>query len=240
LVVRAQALYEELWAINTRLFQRLRSTLSAANTTPEQRLRILRSYIPQNPRSLNSGDYDALDVLVNSILYLDQDGEPEAILGDPEMIRYQPTPARVILELIEQGQIGSSDIFYDLGSGRGHVAILIALLTGARVVGVEIDHGLCTAAQQSIRRLALPTATILCSDAREADLAAGTIFYMYTPFTGMILATVLERLRLIAMQHPIRLCTYGPYLAAVTSQPWLTRMAMPGNAPTTMNVYTSQ
>jgi hypothetical protein len=239
LAVRAQALYDELWAINTRLFQRLRNTLSAANTTPEQRLQILRSYIPPDSLPSRSGDYDALDVLVNGILYLDQEAASEAALGDPEMIRYLPTPARVILELIEQAQIRSSDIFYDLGSGRGHVAILVALLTGARVVGVEIDQGLCAAAQQSIRNFDLPSATILCSDAREADLAAGTIFYMYTPFTGTILATVLERLRLIAMQHPIRLCIYGPYLTAVASQPWLTRMAVPGNAPTAMSVYTA-
>jgi hypothetical protein len=118
--------------------------------------------------------------------------------------------------------------------------MLVALLTGARVVGVEIDQGLCTAAQQSIQRLALPNATMLCGDAREADLAAGTIFYMYTPFTGTILSTVLERLRLIAMQHPIQLCIYGPYLAAVASQPWLTRMVMPGNAPTAISMYTRQ
>ncbi len=225
---RAMILHAELSAINTRLFQHLCTTITLPTTTPDQRLQLLRRYISPNSPPFDSGEYDALDVLVNGILQLDQHTEPEEAVGDPEMIRYQPTPARAILELIEQMQIRPTDVFYDLGSGLGHVTILVALLTEASAVGIEIDQGLCDVAQHCIRRLALPTATMVCSDVRAADLSEGTIFYMYTPFTGTILQAVLERLRLIAMQHPIRLCTYGPYLAEVALQPWLTPVSAVG------------
>jgi len=49
-----------------------------------------------------------------------------------EMIAYRPTPAHAILELIKDANLCQDDVFCDLGSGLGHVVMLVALLSGAR------------------------------------------------------------------------------------------------------------
>lgn len=56
---------------------------------------------------------------------------------------------------------------------------------------------------------------------READLSAGTVFFLYTPFTGAILRTVLDRLRHEARRRPIRICSYGPCTPLIAQELWL-------------------
>ena len=41
-------------------------------------------------------------------------------------------------------------------------------------------------------RLKLERVTFIQQDARAADFSGGTVFYLYTPFTGSILRSVLD------------------------------------------------
>jgi hypothetical protein len=59
------------------------------------------------------------------------------------------------------------------------------------------------------------------ADARYADYSEGTVFFLYTPFKGRLLAQVLERLRVEAQHRRITLFTYGPCTPQVARQPWL-------------------
>jgi len=52
-------------------------------------------------------------------------------------------------------------------------------------------------------------------------LSEGTVFYLYTPFTGGILRTVLDRLRREAARRAIRVCTFGPCAVTVAEEGWL-------------------
>ncbi len=137
------------------------------------------------------------------------------------MVPYQPTPARVILELIDRADIRPDDIFYDLGSGLGQVPILVNLLTGARARGIEAEPGYCVFARRCAERLNTPQVQFLNIDAREADYAEGTVFYLYTPFTGKMLEQVLSRVAAQTGLRRIRLVSYGPCAAAVSRQGWL-------------------
>jgi SAM-dependent methyltransferase len=137
------------------------------------------------------------------------------------MVYYQPTPARVILELVEKADIGGGDVFYDLGSGLGQVPILVNLLTGARAVGVEFEPAYCEHAQECARRMNLSQVAFVNLDARVADYADGTVFFMYTPFEGQLLQEVLGRLRDEARKRVLRVCTYGPCTRQVSGQDWL-------------------
>jgi hypothetical protein len=58
-------------------------------------------------------------------------------------------------------------------------------------------------------------------DARDADYAAGTVFFMFTPFVGSMLQAVLDRLYLESKKRAIRVCTFGPCTLEVAKQPWL-------------------
>ena len=92
-------------------------------------------YVPQRWGQPHHG-YENLDFLLNEILI--PQPHPQANL-QPEygMVRYQPTPASVILELTERIAFTDDDVFYDLGSGLRKVTMLVRLLTGVRCVGIE-------------------------------------------------------------------------------------------------------
>jgi SAM-dependent methyltransferase len=164
--------------------------------------------------------YDRLDRLVSGIL--DRDVFPEATLEpEPEMVLQQRTPARITFALVRRTNLGPQDCFYDLGSGMGHVTTLVHLLSGAPSRGVEFEPAFCGYARACAAALDLTQVAFINADARRADYAEGTIFFMYTPCEGAMLLEVLERLRERARRGPIRLATYGACTAIVAQQDWL-------------------
>ena len=163
--------------------------------------------------------YDHLDELIAGVLDLHEPVTQTAL--EPEMVFYQPTPVRHTLEMIRLSELGEGDVLIDLGSGLGHVPILASILTGARTIGVEIDPALRRCASECAQRLGLGRVTFLEGDAREADLSLGTVFHLYTPFTGAMLRAVLDRLQSEAERRAIRVCSLGPCASAVAEEPWL-------------------
>src|SRR5206468_2904352 len=113
---------------------------------------------------------------------------PDATRGsDPEMVHYEPTPARVILDLVDHAGLRADDVLYDLGSGLGQVVILVNLLTGIPTRGVECQSALCAAARGYAEGLGLWDVAFVEADARAVDFADGTMFYLFTPFRGRML-----------------------------------------------------
>lgn len=219
LLARAAALGSRLEAANTRVVERLRHLVASGRATPERLLRALVRYAgPPGP----AGAYDTLDVLVSGLLDGGVPDAPRVALG-PEMVFYQPTPARSILALVERVALGPSDVLYDLGSGLGHVALLGALLSGARACGVEIEPAYCAYARETARRLRVKGVELVEGDLCNAPLAGGTVYYLYTPVRGALLVRVLARLREEASRRALRVCTLGPCTAEVAAAaPWLT------------------
>jgi SAM-dependent methyltransferase len=140
------------------------------------------------------------------------------------MVFYQPTPARIIFELVERAEFQKDGTFYDLGSGLGQVVILVNLLSGATAKGVEFDPAYCDYARRCAQELNLSKVDFVNADAREADYADGTAFFLYTPFEGKMLQEVLERLKGEAQRRRIQVYTYGPCTVQVSRQDWLKRV----------------
>jgi hypothetical protein len=69
--------------------------------------------------------------------------------------------------------------------------------------------------------LNLANVTFIQQDARDADYSFGTVFYLYTPFTGTILRSVLDSLRSEAANREIQVCTFGPCTPTVAKEEWL-------------------
>jgi hypothetical protein len=170
--------------------------------------------------------YDWLDELIGGMLKL---REPESADVRPgfEMVFYQPTPARHILQMLRLCALSAGDVLVDLGSGLGHVPILAALLTRARCVGIELEPTYIATARACACSLGLSRAEFQQQDARAADISTGTVFYLYTPFTGSILESVLRRLQQESRQRVLRICTFGPCTLTVAREPWLTAHATP-------------
>jgi hypothetical protein len=218
----AERLQRRLEAVDEGLFQSLRSAIRGG-CRGEALRRAIERYVGA-PAAESEGraivGYDSLDRLVNGML--GSDALPEARLEpEPEMVLYQKTPARIIFELAKRANLGPRDLFYDLGSGMGHVTTLVHLLSGARARGVEFEPAFCEYARACATALRLTEVEFINADARRADYGEGSFFFMYTPFEGAMLLEVLERLRERSRSGPIRLATYGPCTAIVAQQGWL-------------------
>lgn len=222
----AQRVKRQLEAIDAALFQHLRADIRNGNCTGAALKALIDTHVGRDssasPPQAAPG-YDSLDLFVNGLL-LTQPAPTETTAREPEMVFYQKTPAKVIFELVVQAQLSHQDIFYDLGSGLGHVPILVHLLSGVAARGIEVEPAYCAYARACAADLNLPRVTFIQADARTAELSAGTVFFMYTPFEGEMLHAVLERLRGEARHRMIRLFTYGPCTAQVARQRWLTRV----------------
>lgn len=221
---RAESLKNRLEEINEKLVQRLRVDIRSGNYTSENFYQFDK-YVGRALRERNRDEagYDALDTFVNDLLRTDI-ALKETKQREPDMVFLQPTPARIVLELVEKANIVKDDVFYDLGSGLGQVPILVRLLTGAKTKGVEFKPAYCDYAQQCAKRLNLLHVEFMNRDARDADYSDGTIFFMYTPFTGELLQEVLERLKGESRKRSIKICTYGPCTPHVSNQSWLRRI----------------
>jgi hypothetical protein len=219
--VRAQALRAKLEAANFELCQSIRGEI-LRGACPALFAREL-----ERPAAPPAGDhYDHLDELLAGVFAFPEPDGAES-RADAEQVFYQPTPARHIFAMIREARITAADTLIDLGSGLGHVPLLVAACTGARAIGIELEAAYVASARRSAEALRLQMTTFVAEDARVADLSGGTVFYLYTPFTGSILRTVLDRLRAEAGQRAIRVCTFGPCVATVVREGWLLPATVP-------------
>lgn len=216
---RAADLWQDLIAVNDRLFHRLRGQIVSGSITAAALHQMVETYVGQ--ASYNDAyAYDNLDVFVDGLLGLGRaPQETQAIV--PGMIGYQATPARLVLDLIARTNPSAHDVFYDIGSGLGRVVLLAGLLSPAQAKGIEFEPAYCAYAQQLAQHLHLSHVTFLNVDARQAEYTDGTVFFLYTPCIGPMLQDVLDALHVQARTRPITLVTYGPCTAHVAQQPWL-------------------
>jgi hypothetical protein len=216
---RAMILQAQMEAANAGLCQLLRAEIVAGH----------RSLLPwlQGPASQErtampspGAGFDSRDELLSGILQF-QEPQLTILEGSPEMVPYQPTPARHVLHLIEAAALTEDDCFVDLGSGLGHVPLLVSMLTGIPCFGVEIQPAYVACARQCAEGLNLRSVDFCSEDARFADLSRGTVFYLYSPFSGSILNDVLRSLREESTRRPIRICSLGPCTRIIAGETWL-------------------
>lgn len=136
---------------------------------------------------------------------------PERSSAPPgaDLVGYHASGARAVLEAVEQAPIRAADVVIDLGAGLGKPGLLIHLLTGARVRGIELQADLVRHARIAIARAGAGDVTIEQGDAAEAPIEDGTVFFLYAPFTGPVLERVVDRLDDLASRKRIVVCTLG-------------------------------
>jgi hypothetical protein len=238
----AQLLGERLEETNARLFVDTRRFIQTHRASPDR----LRSFFDRytNYARGSAGEahigYDGLDALFQGVLNFD--AQPTIYqLPDQEMVHFEPTPVRAIFDLLDNADLKSGDVFYDLGSGLGNVAILVALFRPDVVVkGVEYEPVYCRFAARQAAELGLSQIEFIQADAREAVYTDGTVFFMFTPFKDGMLQTVLDRLRVEAQTRPIKICSYGSCTFHIAAQPWLTLTDPAANHAYKLAVFSSK
>jgi hypothetical protein len=139
----------------------------------------------------------------------------------PHGIGYHASGVAAIVRMLIEVPVVAGDVLVDLGAGLGKVVLLTRLLTGAAARGIELRPALVNCAREAAARIGLRDVTYAEGDARVADVADGTVFYLYAPFTGPILAEVMTRLRSVASRRAIVVCTLG--IDVDREAPWLVR-----------------
>jgi len=139
----------------------------------------------------------------------------------PGCVPYLPSPVDVLLRMVDQTPIRSSDTFVDVGAGTGRAAAFVHLLTGASVVGLEVQRSLAGVARELAARLAIPHMAAVEGDAAQlaGQMVIGTVFFLYCPFSGHRLEKVLADLEPIARTRTIHVCAVDLPLPACS---WLT------------------
>jgi SAM-dependent methyltransferase len=236
----AETVRTRLEGVDKGLFRRLRQEIASGDCTSAELRQRIAGYAGDASRGGRQADegYDSLDALVNGLLLTEVAPEGPS-QRDPEMFFYQPTPARIVLEMVDTADFRQHDVFYDIGSGLGQVSILVHLLTGIRAKGVEVEPAYCDYARRCAGGLSLTQVQFITVDAREADYSDGTIFFLYTPFEGRMLERVLERIRHVSTKRKIRLYTYGACTLQVTRQRWLERLDQNGNQVNRLAMFTT-
>jgi hypothetical protein len=238
----AERVKRQLENIDNNLFQRLRADIRMGSCTGTALKGLINEYVGRDSNGNHQQDeigYDSLDVFINGLLLI-QAVPIETKAREPEMVYYQPTPARIIFELIEKAHLTQEDVFYDLGSGLGQVPILVNLLSGATAKGIEFEPAYCDYARVCAADLNLSYVEFINVDARIADYSEGTVFFMYTPFEGRVLQEVLEKLWGESRRRRLRLFTYGPCTPQVSRQSWLKCVDQNGDHLYKLGVFRSR
>lgn len=209
----AERLVEAMEAVDRGLFESLRERIRSGQGRQALAPWLAGEVLPGQ-------HYDALDALLAGVLAIDEPGMDDTA-PPADMVFYQPSPARHIVDGIRRASIVADDVVLDLGSGLGHVPMLVHVLTGAQTRGVEREPAYVDSASRAASALALGDVTFVAGDARNAALAGVDVFYLFTPFIGTVLRDVLARIEAEAARRAVRVVVLGPCARTFARMPWL-------------------
>jgi SAM-dependent methyltransferase len=137
-----------------------------------------------------------------------------------DCVAYLPCSVDVLLRLVERVPVQAADIVVDIGSGLGRAAALMHLLSGATVVGIEVQHALVQAAREVTDRLGLTRVSFVEGEASglAATMPAGTVYFLYCPFSGERLARTLDGIEAVARSRRVSVCAVD---LPLPQRPWL-------------------
>ncbi len=232
---RVRALQTDLKRRNQALFQTLRIAIRTGIVTPRQLRTLFESNCRYRPADMACQHWgaEAADALAAGLFRSDcppqQWDGGDAVFDAPlfergadEMIHYESTPVSALLELVDRVPLTRADRFVDIGSGLGQVVLLVHLLTGVEAIGLEVMPAFVEQARRDAATLGIDGVTFRQGDARTADLCAGTVYFLFSPFRGQMLQTALDRLRREATARRLTICSFGPCTEQIAAEMWLT------------------
>ncbi len=151
-------------------------------------------------------------------------------------VPYLPCAIDVLLRIADLVPVRATDVLVDIGAGLGRAAVLMHLLTGASAIGIEVQLGHVAVARELVNRLHLSRVTFVAGDAGQVapDFAAGSVFFLYCPFSGERLVTLLGHIEAIARTREVYVCAVDLPLPPCE---WLERV---GPEAGDLGVYRSQ
>jgi len=166
---------------------------------------------------------DARDHFVEEVLGIAYPPLDEAV-PEPELVTYCPSGYDEIVHAFEVTRLAPGERFLDIGSGAGKSVLLATLLHGAVGFGIERDADVFELSRVAATELAAD-ACFTHDDARTAPLVPADVVFMYVPFTGTTLASVMTRLLAAPPRFlcasPLDLARYPSLEAVGEPRSWL-------------------
>ncbi len=96
-----------------------------------------------------------------------------------EIYAYGETPFATYEKLVRECGVGSNDIWYEMGAGRGKGCFWLAHFAKCQVVGVEWIPQFVRQAEWILALFPSSQVRFECKEMKEADLSRATIIYLY-------------------------------------------------------------
>jgi histone methylation protein DOT1 len=133
-----------------------------------------------------------------------------------------------IRRLIRALHLRPDDVIYDIGSGMGRIVCMLSRERVKKVVGLELLPELCDISRANAANLRgrRSPIEIRCGDASTADIADGTIYFLYNPFGRETLMDFLQNLETSLVKNPrmLRLVYYNSnYGELIEKLSWIER-----------------
>ena len=169
--------------------------------------------------ALDSLPYHCRDQWIDDLFGFDPLAEDGADLPQG-CVPYMPCSVNLLLAMLDAIQMGSDDVFVDIGAGPGRVTTLVHLLTGAGAIGIEVQAGHVQQSKILTRSLGMKRVATVHGDATRlvGCIPVGTVFFLYCPFGASRLDQVFDTLESLAMARPIRVCCV--YMPPIERSGW--------------------
>ncbi len=149
---------------------------------------------------------------------------------------FVPSAYRDIFSFLRAVDVGTDDVFVDLGAGYGRTVFVASWLGAARAIGVDLVQTLTDGADVNRRRSILKDRNIefVCANALDFAEPDMSILYMFHPFGEAILEQVLANIHAARSTRPssrkLRIIYANPvYDRTLEKSGWLKKTAhMPG------------
>jgi SAM-dependent methyltransferase len=119
-------------------------------------------------------------------------------------VHYTPLPYQIIFRVLKTLTLGPSDVFVDIGCGKGRVLCCACRTNVGRVVGIEINDVLVRQAVANLESLrgSRGQGQVVSMFAEEYDYSDATVIYLYNPFDEPILRKTLAKIDVSHRNRP--------------------------------------
>lgn len=160
-----------------------------------------------------AGAYNRLaDRVAEQKLAIETQGPKNVDFPDAKMYAY--VAYRSIFKILHRLQLRPDDVFVDIGCGKGRVVCCAATLAARKVIGIDVEAGLCEVARANAASLRGRRAEveIVNLPAQQFDYRECTAVFLFNPFGESTLRETLASVERSIAHNPrrVRLAYLNP------------------------------